>query len=66
MDGTTLSPSDVYPTDLWKKSFELLGQTVNICRSENQRWYYLKNHQVDEVTLIKIWDNDEKVPAKRE
>lgn len=65
MDGSTLAPSDVYPTDLWKKQHEPLGQTVNICQAEGQRWYYLKDHRVDEVTLIKIWDNDENVPAKR-
>ncbi|KAH7048239.1 methyltransferase [Macrophomina phaseolina] len=64
MDGSTLSPSDVHPTDLWKKQYERLGQTVNICQAEGQQWYYLKDHQVDEVTLIKIWDNEENVPAK--
>lgn len=30
MDGTSVSPANVHPTDLWKKQFEMLGQTMNI------------------------------------
>ncbi|KAF2106364.1 methyltransferase [Lophiotrema nucula] len=64
MDGTSAAPSHLHPTDLWKKQFDFLGQTMNISHSEDQRWYYLSNHSVDEVTFIKIWDSGENVPAK--
>jgi hypothetical protein len=63
MDGSTVRPRDVHPTDLWKNQFDPLGQTTNICYADSQRWYYLREHQVEEVTLIKIYDNQE-VPAK--
>jgi hypothetical protein len=64
MDGSSVKPSEVHPTDLWKGQFEPLGQTCNICYGDSQRWYYLRDHQVDEVTFIKIFDNDENVQAK--
>lgn len=65
MDGTSIATSNIHPTDLWKHQFDLLGQTTNISYADSQKWYYLKNHNVDEVTFIKIWDNGEEVPAKR-
>ena len=66
MDGSSVQQSDVHPTDLWKNQFEPLGQTTNICHSASQRWYYLREHQVDEVTFIKIFDNDKTVSATSE
>lgn len=65
MEGTSASYSHLHPTNLWKKKFEVLGQTMNISYNEDQRWYYLRNHGVDEVTFIKIWDNDQNAQAQR-
>jgi len=63
MDGQSIEDKDGHPTDLWKGQFEVLGQTMNITHAEGQRWYYLRHHRTDEVTLIKIWDNDRNVAA---
>jgi hypothetical protein len=65
MDGTTIRRSNIHATDLWKNQFEELGQTTNISIADGQQWYYLKGHNIDEVTFIKIWDSDAEVSAKR-
>lgn len=57
MDFQTLSPTDVYNCDLWRHRFEERGQTVTYTQNEAQKWYYLDKHEVDEVTMIKIWDS---------
>ena len=65
MDGQSIDPDNIHPTDLWKFEFDVLGQTTNISYSDKQAWYYLKDHAVSEVTFIKIWDSGKDVPAKR-
>ncbi|KAJ8069766.1 hypothetical protein OCU04_000184 [Sclerotinia nivalis] len=57
MDFQTLSPFDVHNCDLWRHQFEERGQTVTYTRNEAQKWYYLDKHEIDEVTMIKIWDS---------
>lgn len=57
MDFQTLSQSDVHNCDLWRHQFEERGQTVTYTQNEAQKWYYLDKHEVDEVTMIKIWDS---------
>ena len=56
--------SDVHPCHLWKHRFEERGQTVAFTYAAGQKWYYLDGHGVDEVTMIKIWDNDKNVIGK--
>ena len=38
---------------------------MNFTYADDQKWYYLKEHRPDEVTMLKIWDNSESVEAKR-
>ncbi|CAD6569109.1 MAG: hypothetical protein ASARMPREDX12_002203 [Alectoria sarmentosa] len=49
---------------LHRHQFEERGQTVAFSYADDQKWYYLDGHGVDEVTMIKIWDNDENVVGK--
>ncbi len=64
MDYRSLSVEDVHPTDLWKGEYEFRGQTVSITHSPTQQWWYLGEHQTDEITVIKIWDSDESASTK--
>ncbi len=66
MDYGSLAMSDVHPCDLWRHQFDDRGQTVAISYDAQQKWYYLDAHTVDEVTMIKIWDNDANVQGKCE
>ncbi|KAF2276652.1 uncharacterized protein EI97DRAFT_458006 [Westerdykella ornata] len=61
MDYQTLSPSHIHPTNLYSKDEELMGQTVGINHSPEQRWYYLEEQTPDEAILVKIWDNKQDV-----
>ena len=40
------------------------GQTLAFSHADDQQWYYLDGHRTDEVTMIKIWDNDDGLAAK--
>ncbi|KAI1176307.1 hypothetical protein F4777DRAFT_547112 [Nemania sp. FL0916] len=64
MDSRTLTESNVHPTNIFKYQYELQGQTISITHSPEQRWYYLDQQQTNEVTFIKIWDNQEHATAK--
>jgi hypothetical protein len=66
MDAATLSPSNVYPTTLWRNRYELRGQTVSITYDPAQQWWYLDRQTTEEVTMIKIWDSKGEVAAKSE
>lgn len=61
MDYQSLSPSQVHPTDLYGKEEELVGQTVGVNHSPQQRWYYLEEQMPSEAILVKIWDNKQDV-----
>ncbi|MCJ1350344.1 MAG: hypothetical protein MMC33_000325 [Icmadophila ericetorum] len=63
MDGRTLDDANLHATDLWKHQWEELGSTYNISFNPDQKWYYLGGHRTDEVTLIKIYDNEPDVQA---
>jgi hypothetical protein len=65
MDYRTCDPNLIYPTDLLDKADDYRGQTVTFGHADEQRWYYLDHQRPDEVTMIKIWDNQEGVEAKR-
>ena len=57
MDCSSLSPENAHACDLWRGEFEERGQTMTFEYGDEQKWYYLKEHRVDEVTLVKIWDS---------
>jgi hypothetical protein len=61
MDYQTLGSSEVHPTNIFRERLDFLGQTVGINYSPDQKWYYLDKQSPEEVTLIKIWDNQEDV-----
>ena len=64
MDYRSVSVEDVHPTDLWKGEYELRGQTVSITHNPAQQWWYLGEHQTDEITVIKIWDSSKSASTK--
>jgi hypothetical protein len=66
MDGKSIRQDNLHATDLWKNQFEELGSTYNISHDPEQKWYYLGGQRPDEALLIKIYDSDPNVPAKRE
>lgn len=65
MDYQTVKPPEVHATNIFRERHDFIGQTVSINHSPEQKWYYLDNQTPEEVTLIKIWDNQEDL-AKRE
>lgn len=66
MDYRSLSPANVHPCTLWRHQYEERGQTVTFSYADGQKWYYLDGHLREEVTMIKIWDNEESVVGKCE
>lgn len=64
MDYGSLSSKHVHSVDLWRGEYEERGQTMAFEHAENQNWYYLQGPRTDEVTMIKIWDSKDEVPAK--
>lgn len=64
MDYNSLNLANAHPTDLWRKDYELRGQTMSFSHAKEQNWWYLREHQSDEVTVIKIWDNSRESTAK--
>jgi hypothetical protein len=61
MDYRSAKASEIHPTSIYKEEFELLGQTVSISHSDEQKWYYLDRQETNEVTFIKIWDSKDGV-----
>lgn len=57
MDFRSSSIEDVYNIDLWKRQYEDHRQSVTFTHTDEQQWWYLSNHDTDEVTFIKIWDS---------
>ncbi|KAF2179258.1 hypothetical protein K469DRAFT_596546 [Zopfia rhizophila CBS 207.26] len=47
----------MHPCDLLRGEYEERGQTAAFTRSDDQKWYYLNKQRTNEVTLIKIWNN---------
>ncbi|KIX09588.1 uncharacterized protein Z518_00668 [Rhinocladiella mackenziei CBS 650.93] len=64
MDFRTCPPETLLNCDLLRGALEKRGQTVTFTHSDQQQWYYLDAHRTDEVTVIKIWDNQEGVKAR--
>ncbi|KAI0401930.1 methyltransferase [Xylaria palmicola] len=60
-DYRSVKESEIHPTDIFRERRERSGQTVSVNYSDDQRWYYLGRQNVDEVTLIKIWDSKDGV-----
>ncbi|KAI0508620.1 methyltransferase [Xylaria bambusicola] len=61
MDYRTIQQSEIQPTDIFKQRHDRVGQTVSVVHSPDQKWYYLSGQTHKEVTLIKIWDNQDGV-----
>jgi hypothetical protein len=59
MDYQSVNANDFHPCDLLKGAFEERGQTVTFTHNDDQKWYYLKNQMSNEVTAIKVWDNED-------
>jgi len=57
MDALSLKPEHAHPVSLYRGTWTDRGQTMTFEYDEAQRWYYLRHHRVDEVTMIKIWDS---------
>ncbi|KAI8632619.1 hypothetical protein F5Y19DRAFT_491279 [Xylariaceae sp. FL1651] len=64
MDARSLAEDNVHPTNIFKHQYQLQGQTISITYSPDQKWYYLDQQQTNEVTFIKIWDNQDDAIAK--
>lgn len=43
-----------------------MGETYFAKYNPDQRWYYLSDMEFDDVILVKVYDSDPEVPAKRE
>ncbi|CAI6334288.1 unnamed protein product [Periconia digitata] len=61
MDYQSLKQSEIHPTNIYKEKKEVQGQTVSVCHSLDQKWFYLDRQTPEETTLIKIWDSSEDV-----
>jgi hypothetical protein len=61
MDFQSIKSAQVHPTNIFRQREDSTGQTVGINYSLEQKWYYLEEQTPEEVTLIKIWDNEDGV-----
>jgi hypothetical protein len=65
MDYQSIKQSEIHPTSIYREKKEMQGQTVSVCHSPEQKWYYLDRQTPEETTFIKIWDSEDGV-AKSE
>lgn len=65
MDYRSIKESEIHPTSIFKERFDRQGQTVSINHSSDQKWYFLDRQDSHEVTLIKIWDNKDRVAKSK-
>jgi hypothetical protein len=58
MDFQSIDSSEIHATNIFRERHDFIGQTVGVNYSPSQKWYYLHRQAPEEVTLIKIWDNE--------
>ena len=65
-DGSTVKKEDCVSVDLVKTGdlSSYTGDTILLLPSKAYRWYFLSEQQPDEVTLMKIFDSDNRCAAK--
>ncbi len=61
MDASSISRADLAENDFVRKKF--VGENLFAHFSSEQKWYYLGQHQPEEVMLMKMFDSDETVKA---
>ena len=61
-DSRTVRQSDLVTSDLVRRRF--VGETFYAKFNPEHRWYYLSEQQPDEVTMLKIYDSDERIGAR--
>lgn len=62
-DASSLEGNDLVACDIVRRRF--VGETLFGRYNEKQRWYYLSDQAVDEVTMIQIYDSDAPEGATR-
>ena len=61
-DGSTVDEADLTACDHVRKSF--VGESSYMHYRPEHKWFYLSNHQPDEVLIVKIFDSEDDVRAK--
>jgi hypothetical protein len=63
-DGSTVNKEDCVAVDLIEPANDYIGETFCILPNKAFRWYFLSEHRPNEVTMLKIFDSDQKCLAK--
>ncbi|EEU36873.1 uncharacterized protein NECHADRAFT_81142 [Fusarium vanettenii 77-13-4] len=61
-DARSVNQNDLVTCDIVRRRYT--GETCFGLHSEGQQWFYLSDQDVDEVTLLKIYDSSDAVDAK--
>ncbi|KAK4224665.1 hypothetical protein QBC38DRAFT_484888 [Podospora fimiseda] len=62
-DARTVRDEDLVTCDIVRRRY--VGETLFSKHAPEQMWYYLSNMDKNDVALIKVYDSDSKVEAKR-
>ncbi|KAK1765102.1 hypothetical protein QBC33DRAFT_181399 [Phialemonium atrogriseum] len=62
-DSRTVKQDDLVTCDIVRRRY--VGETYFAKYNPDQRWYYLSDMEFDDVILVKVYDSDPEVPAKR-
>ena len=63
-DARTLKADDLVTCDIVRRRY--VGETYFGKYNPDQRWHYLSDMDFDDVILLKVYDSDSDVAAKRE
>jgi hypothetical protein len=62
LDGRTLQPEDLIPSDLIYR--DKIGETYAVVHRDRHRWFYFPQLRTDEVVLLKIYDSRADGPVR--
>ncbi len=62
-DARTVDPNDLVTCDIVRRRY--VGETYFGKYNPDQQWYYLSDMTPDDIVLVKVYDSDPDVPAKR-
>ncbi|KAK4201001.1 hypothetical protein QBC40DRAFT_278966 [Triangularia verruculosa] len=62
-DARTVDPNDLVTCDIVRRRY--VGETYFGKYNPEQKWHYLSGMTPEDVTLIKVYDSDQTVPAQR-
>ncbi len=62
-DARTVDPSDLVTCDIVRRRY--VGETYFGKYNQAQQWFYLSDMDVNELVLVKVYDSDPDVSAKR-